>query len=267
VGYVEAHGTGTELGDPIEVEALREAFGDGGGGGGRREWCALSAVKSNVGHLDTAAGVAGLIKAVLALEHGEIPPVAGFERPNPAIDFASSPFYVAAERVRWKADGAPRRAGVSSFGIGGTNAHLVLEEAPAAEAAADEAALPARPAELLVVSARSRAALDAASRRLAAHLEKDPEQELGDAAWTLAAGRRELGERRVVVAADREAAIRALGGEGAGAEPGGVTAGLSGPGSEPAPTVGGAAATVLTGTAPADVSTTMVFDDTLRPTT
>jgi amino acid adenylation domain-containing protein len=201
VGYVEAHGTGTELGDPVEVAALTQAFG----AAPRRQGCALGAVKSNVGHLDGAAGATGLIKAVLAVEHGEIPPTLHFTEPNPRIDFAASPFFVNAELRPWPASGHPRRAGVSSFGIGGTNAHVVLEEAPAP--------LPSEPArawQLLTLSARTPSALEAATDRLAAHLRAHPEQELADVAWTLQAGRRAFGHRRALVARDHAEAVRAL---------------------------------------------------------
>ncbi|HEX8904083.1 MAG TPA: polyketide synthase, partial [Longimicrobiaceae bacterium] len=127
VGFVETHGTGTELGDTIEIAALTRAFR---ASSGRTGFCALGAVKTAVGHLDTAAGIAGFIKAVLALEHAEIPPVVNFTAPNPKLELPSSPFYVPAEARAWEAGGQPRRAGVSSFGIGGTNAHVVLEEPP-----------------------------------------------------------------------------------------------------------------------------------------
>ncbi|HEX2163566.1 MAG TPA: polyketide synthase, partial [Thermoanaerobaculia bacterium] len=162
IGYVEAHGTGTRLGDPIEVAALTRAFR---AGTDRRGFCALGSVKTNIGHLDAGAGVAGLIKAVQALRHRRIPPSLHFRRQNPEIDLAASPFYVAAEVAEWPADGGPRRAGVSSLGIGGTNAHVVLEEAPAPPPPA-----PSRPRQLLVVSARSAAALGAALTRLGDHL-------------------------------------------------------------------------------------------------
>ena len=128
IGYVEAHGTGTPLGDPIEVAALTQAFRAGGAQG--RAFCPIGSVKTNVGHLDAAAGAIGLVKAALAIHHKTIPPTLNFERANPEIDFASSPFFVNTELMPWAANGFPRRAAVSSFGLGGTNAHVILEEAP-----------------------------------------------------------------------------------------------------------------------------------------
>ncbi|HLL47794.1 MAG TPA: type I polyketide synthase, partial [Longimicrobiaceae bacterium] len=188
---VEAHGTATPLGDPVEVAALTRAFDTDA-----RGFCALGSVKTNVGHLDAAAGVAGLIKTVLALEHGEIPPSLGFERPNPAIDFAGSPFFVADRLRPWAPpSGTPRRAGVSSFGIGGTNAHVVLEEAPRPSAVSGEA----QP-ELLVLSARTPEALEELGASLAARLESAPEPALADAAFTLQQGRRAFPHRRALVA-------------------------------------------------------------------
>jgi amino acid adenylation domain-containing protein len=202
VSYVEAHGTGTTLGDPIEVEALTEAFG----GRGRREpWCVLGSVKSNLGHLDTAAGIAGLIKTVEALRRRELPPTLHFATPNPKIDFATTPFFVAAERRSWEPAGGPRRAGVSSFGIGGTNAHLVLEEAPAPESPS-----PGRPWQLLAVSAKTPAALEQVAERLARHLEAHPEAALPDVAFTLLEGRAAHPYRRAVVARDPAEAAAAL---------------------------------------------------------
>ena len=127
LSYIEGHGTGTRLGDPIEIQALTKAFR---AETERRQFIPLGSVKTNVGHLDVAAGIAGLLKTVLALKHGQIPPSLHFERPNPEIDFASSPVYVNTALREWEANGLPRRAGVSSFGFGGTNAHLILEEAP-----------------------------------------------------------------------------------------------------------------------------------------
>ncbi len=219
VSFVEAHGTGTPMGDPIEVAALTQVFQ---AATARRGFCALGSVKTNLGHLDTAAGVAGMVKAVLALEHREIPPSLHFATANPRLDLAAGPFFVNTALLPWEAaaDGAPRRAGVSSFGIGGTNAHVVLEEAPppaaptpvpaAAEgiatagfAAAATAAEEAGPrAELLLLSARSAAARDQVSRRLAAALAERPDLALADVAHTLRVGRRAFAWRRMLVAAD-----------------------------------------------------------------
>ena len=130
IGYVEAHGTGTILGDPIEVSALTEVFR---AHTERRGFCGIGSVKSNVGHLSCASGVAGLIKAVLTMEHGAIPPTVHYRQPNPALELTASPFYVAAELLPWQRGDGPRRAAVSAFGVGGTNAHVVLEEAPTGE--------------------------------------------------------------------------------------------------------------------------------------
>ncbi|MGZ3457429.1 MAG: type I polyketide synthase, partial [Archangium sp.] len=186
ITYVEAHGTGTALGDPIEVAALTEAFRSGTD---KRGYCALGSVKSNIGHLDTAAGIAGLIKTVLALQHRQLPPSLHFQRPNPRIDFDSSPFYVNTQLRPWLSSG-PRLAGVSSFGMGGTNAHLVLQEAPPAPAPS-----PSRPSHLLVLSARSQAALHQAASRLASHLQSHPDLPLADVAFTLQQGRRHFPHR------------------------------------------------------------------------
>ncbi|HEX2225428.1 MAG TPA: type I polyketide synthase, partial [Thermoanaerobaculia bacterium] len=200
VSYVEAHGSGTPLGDPIELTALRRAFGDVPPGS-----CAIGSVKTNIGHLDAAAGVAGLIKTVLALENGEIPPSLHFSTPNPRIDFASSPFYVASGLQEWTPNGSPRRAGVSSFGMGGTNAHVVLEEAPPTEPSG-----PSRPWQLLPLSAMTPAALEKATDNLTAHLEAHAEQPLADVAYTLQLGRRSMRHRRVLVVKDDESAARIL---------------------------------------------------------
>ena len=203
ITYVEAHGTGTSLGDPIEVEALTEAFR---ASTGKRKFCALGSVKTNIGHLDVAAGVAGLIKTVLALKHRELPPSLHYERPNPDINFAENPFFVNAELRDWPAaDGGPRRAGVSSFGIGGTNAHVIVEEAPTV---ADEES--ERPAQLLALSAKSAAALDAATLNLVSHLREHPDSNLADVAYTLQQGRRTFGYRRIAVCRDASDAVRAL---------------------------------------------------------
>ncbi|HEU4455436.1 MAG TPA: type I polyketide synthase, partial [Longimicrobium sp.] len=202
IRLVEGHGSGTELGDPVEVEALTEAFR---AHTAARGFCALGSVKSNVGHLDAAAGTAGLVKTVLALENREIPPTAGFTAPNPRIDFASSPFYVSARAEPWERGGAPRRAGVSSFGIGGTNAHVVVEEAPAPEPSEWR-----RDRHLLLLSARTPAALEAATERLAAHLRAHPEQPLADVAWTLQAGRHQHAHRRALAVREGEDAAALL---------------------------------------------------------
>ena len=198
IGYVEAHGTGTALGDPIEVAALGDVFAGGAAEGG----CLLGSVKANVGHLDAAAGVAGLIKTVLCLERELLPPTLHFRRPNPALDLARGPFRVVAQPTPWPAGERPRRAGVSSFGIGGTNVHAVVEEAP--RRPAGEAPAPPPGAVLLVLSARGEAALDAASDRLADRLEALPEERSGaalaDVGWTLQTGRFEHPHRRVLVA-------------------------------------------------------------------
>ena len=203
VSYVEAHGTATLLGDPIEVAALTQAFNTKTD---KKGFCALGSVKSNVGHLASAAGVAGLIKTVLALEHGMLPPSLNFKTPNPQINFAGSPFYVNDKLQPWETNGTPRRAGVSSFGVGGTNAHVVLEEAPGREASS-----PSRPYQLLLVSARSSTALDNATTNLANHLKAHPDINLADVSYTLA-GRRAFAHRRVLVtpAADTLGAAAAL---------------------------------------------------------
>jgi acyl transferase domain-containing protein len=201
ITFVETHGTATELGDPIEVAALTQAFR---AGTDRRGFCSLGAVKTNVGHLDIASGVTGLIKTVLALQHRELPPSLHFETPHPELRLDESPFYVQTRLAPWPAGEAPRRAGVSSFGVGGTNVHVVLEEAPAAAPAR-----PGRPWQLLPLSARSAATLDSATERLREHLRRC-EEPLADVAYTLQVGRREFDHRRTVVCRDLEEAVRLL---------------------------------------------------------
>jgi acyl transferase domain-containing protein len=202
IGYVEAHGTGTPLGDPIEVAALTQAFAGSDLVPGS---CVLGALKTNVGHLDTAAGVAGFIKAVLALKHREIPPTLHFTAANPQLDLARSPFRVSARVEAWPAGDKPARAGVSSFGIGGTNAHVILEEAPPVEA---------RPAARLitplVLSARSEAALDAHARAVGQALADAPETDLADATWSLQNGRHAFAYRLAVTAPGTDAASATL---------------------------------------------------------
>jgi acyl transferase domain-containing protein/acyl carrier protein len=206
ITYVEAHGTGTAMGDPIEVTALSMVYGEATSA---REWCGIGSVKGNIGHLSQSAGIISVIKAVLALEHGIIPPSINYERPNPAIDFAGTPFYVTSTLTKWDPDGLPRTAGVSSFGIGGTNAHLVLREAPSATRSRREASGP----QLLSLSARSEAALDTAVAQLAEHLEATTAagaEYLADVAHTLRVGRPEYGHRVAVVATDLPDAVTAL---------------------------------------------------------
>lgn len=202
IGYVEAHGTATPLGDPVEVEALTQAFrvqtAD-------RGFCRIGSVKSNVGHTVIAAGAAGLIKTALALEHELLPPSLHVDAPNPKIDFAGSPFTINTAATPWRRGAAPRRAGVSSFGVGGTNAHVIVEEAPQR---------PASPAadgpQRLQLSARSRAALDEASSQLAAYLDAHPDVNLADVAFTLQVGRSAFAHRLAVVAASAAEAADAL---------------------------------------------------------
>ena len=202
IRYIEAHGTGTSLGDPIEVAALTKAFR---AVTDEKQFCALGAVKGNIGHLEAASGVAGLLKAIMVLERREIPPTLHFSAPNPRIDFASSPFYVSSKLQDWSASDIPRRAGVSSFGVGGTNAHVVLEEAPReAEAATDY------PKQVLVLSAKSETALEEATNRLAAHLRANPEISIPDTAYTLQVGRRAFRHRRSFVACSVEGVLKIL---------------------------------------------------------
>ena len=203
IDYVECHGTGTYLGDPIEVAALTDAF--------RRttdavDYCRIGSVKTNIGHTDTAAGVASLIKTSLALHHGQMPPSLGFEAPNPVIGFDGSPFRVNDALTTWPQRAHPPRAGVNSLGVGGTNAHVVLEKAPTRAASEDSD----WPFQILTISGRSKAALDANAAALAAHLLANPDQSLADVAYTLQRGRRAFDKRRVVVAENHAHAAKLL---------------------------------------------------------
>ena len=204
ISYVEAHGTATPIGDPIEVEGLARAFARHTADTG---FCGIGSLKSNVGHLVTAAGAAGVIKTALALHHEHLPPTINFTAPNPQIDFGATPFVPQARAAAWPRGAVPRRAGVSAFGFGGTNAHVVLQEAPLREAATPSP----RAQELLVLSARTPAALQALSAALADHLEGDgATQPLADVAHTLRVGRRAFAHRRAVVAGGAREAIDAL---------------------------------------------------------
>ena len=202
VHFVEAHGTGTRLGDPIEVRALTRAY---------RRWteqrgfCALGSLKANLGHLDAAASAAGLIKAALTLAHEVIPPVAGFRAPNPLLNLPMSPFYVNDSPRPWPRTKSPRRAGVNAMGVGGTNVHVVLEEAPAASSPAGR-----RPFQLLCFSARTETALAEVARRLGAHLADHPSIDIADVAHTLAVGRAQQRHRATMVCQDASEAQGAL---------------------------------------------------------
>ena len=193
IGYVEAHGTGTPLGDPIEIAGLTQAFR---AHTDKRQYCAVGSAKGNVGHLDAAAGIAGLIKTALVLKHGIIPPTLNFRKPNPRIDFASSPFFVNDRLAAWPDIDGPRRAGVSAFGVGGTNAHVVMEQPPALEPAARDSGL-----QVLPISARSEAAVEESASQLQEHLRAWPNERIGDVAFTLQTGRRRFEYRRAIVAA------------------------------------------------------------------
>jgi len=203
ITYVETHGTGTSLGDPIEVAALTQAFRTQTGA---KNYCAIGSVKTNIGHTDAAAGVAGLIKAVLTLKHKQLPPSLNFTQPNPNIDFAGSPFYVNTELTEWQTNGTPRRAGVSAFGIGGTNAHVLLEEAPTVETRSGSSP----PFQLLTLSTKTATALAAARMNLAGYLKRHAEIDLADVAFTLQTGRRSFAHRLALVCRDAEDAAAAL---------------------------------------------------------
>ena len=203
VGYVEAHGTGTPVGDPIEVAALTQAFRQSTE---QRGYCGIGSVKTNIGHLDTAAGVVGFIKVVLALKNKKLPPSLNYESPNPKIDFDSSPFFVNADLTDWDGLKHPRTAGISSLGVGGTNAHVVLREAvtPAAAAATR------RRAHVLLLSAKSDSALEEATTRMAARVRGLSDAELADVAFTTQVGRERFQKRRVLVCRSADDAVAAI---------------------------------------------------------
>lgn len=212
IGFVEAHATGTLVGDPIEVAGLTRAFRAAGATATRTT--PIGSVKANVGHLGPAAGMAGLIKACLALRQQSIPPHINFTAPNPNLELETSPFYVPTELTPWPRNGTPRRAGVSSFGIGGTNAHMILEEAPPAE----QLDGPRRRWHVLPVSAKTTTALESAISRLSDALSEDTEHDLADIAYTLQVGRAVLPHRRAVIASSPAEAAQAL--EAATGQPG-----------------------------------------------
>ena len=194
ISYVEAHGTGTIVGDPIEVRALTQAFRRSTN---RSDYCGIGSLKTNIGHLDSAAGVASLIKTVLALQHAQLPASLHFHTPNPHIEFAGSPFFVNTELTDWQSRGKPRRAGVTSLGIGGTNAHVVLEEAPSLLDPRTS-----KPLHLLLVSAKGESAADRAAESLSTYLDGRPDVNLDDAAFTCQIGRQHLQHRRAWVVSE-----------------------------------------------------------------
>src|SRR5579883_1967216 len=174
IGYVEMHGTATKLGDPIEVAGLTKAFHQSTEHLLTAQQCAIGSVKTSIGHLDEAAGIAGLIKAALALQHGQIPASLNYRKPNPQIDFAAGPFFVNNELREWPRKSHPRRAGVSSFGVGGTNTHVVLEEPPL-DGAPSAAGPPEHRYHLFTISAHSQPALDALTERYIRYLADHPD--------------------------------------------------------------------------------------------
>jgi acyl transferase domain-containing protein/acyl carrier protein len=201
VGYIETHGTGTTLGDPIEIAALKLAYAPG-----KKGTCAIGSVKSNFGHLDNAAGIASLIKTILALTHRQIPPSLHFQRPNPKIDFENSPFFVNTTLRPWKNDNYPLRAGVSSFGVGGTNVHVILEEYQRQE----DVLSPSREHQLILLSAQTKSALEQMRKNLALHLKENTRIHLADAAYTLQVGRKAWQYRKMLTCSGVEEAINLL---------------------------------------------------------
>ena len=227
VSYVEAHGTGTALGDPIEVRALGGVFAAGREAGHPLR---LGSVKTNIGHLEAAAGVAGVIKVILALEHEAIPPHLHLRQPNPHVEWATLPFEIPTSLTAWKRGPRPRVAGVSSFGFSGTNAHVIVEEAPPSTPGAGDDGL----RQIVTLSARSASALRASAARLADHLREHPEAAVADVAHTLNGGRARMAHRLALSASDGsglEAALRSFG--EAGSAPG-VVAGVAHVQTEPA---------------------------------
>ncbi len=207
ISYVEAHGTATNLGDPIEIEGLKKAFATD-----KRQYCKIGSVKTNIGHTNNASGVAGLMKIVLSLIRKQIPPTLHFDSPNPKIDFEESPFIVAKDLSDWPANGNPRRAGLSSFGVGGTNAHVIVEEGPEQRDSSDSRAW-----QMVLTSARTETALEKTSQNIAAFLQDNPSTKLADIAYTLQVGRQPFKYRQAVVCRDATEAISTMT-EGGGAQ-------------------------------------------------
>lgn len=203
ITYIETHGTGTTLGDPVEIEALELAFNTK-----KNQYCAIGSVKTNIGHLDSAAGVAGFIKTVLCLHHRALPPSLHFEKPNPMIDFSHSPFYVNTSFKEWQAHPYPLRAGVSSFGIGGTNTHVILEQAP--EESLDFSGLKDEDGELVLLSAKTERALNEARQKLVTFFQENPGIALGNVAFTLQVGRQRFPYRLMAICKNRDDAIEVL---------------------------------------------------------
>jgi 3-oxoacyl-(acyl-carrier-protein) synthase/acyl carrier protein len=207
ITYVETHGTATFLGDPVEIQGLKMAFNTN-----KKGFCGIGSIKSNVGHLESAAGAAGFIKTVLALKHRLLPPTLHFEVPNPGIDFINSPFYINTKLTAWENQGYPLRAGVSSFGIGGTNAHVILEEAPIAQGAERKAQSAGRQHQLILLSAKTPSALEKMTENLANHFKKNPHIHLADAAYTLQVGRQSFKYRKMFVCSCVQEAAAVLSG-------------------------------------------------------
>jgi acyl transferase domain-containing protein len=204
ISYIESHGTGTPLGDPIEIRALTQAY--------RRQtdrvgYCAIGSVKSNIGHLDVAAGVTGLIKASLALKYKKIPPSLNYQNPNPKINFEQSPFYVNQELQDWKVSGQLRRAGVTSLGVGGTNVHVILEEPPKIESQETF-----KTWHILPLSAKTQSALDNLTHKVTEYLKDHDNLPIEDVAFTLQQGRKHFNHRRSLVCVDRKDAVEVLSG-------------------------------------------------------
>lgn len=192
ISYIDAHGTGTDLGDPIEIAALTKAYRSYTK---KKQFCAIGSVKTNIGHLVNAGGMASLVKTVLSMQHHVLPPSLNFKEPNPKIDFLNSPFYVNTKLTQWEGNGAPLRAGVSSFGIGGTNTHVILEEAPEIEPSDDSK----RPCQLVVLSAKTATALEKMTSNMKEYAVKNPDAKLADVAFTLQVGRRSFNHRRIIL--------------------------------------------------------------------